>query len=103
MLNLFLLALGLLPFVAHLVTFLLLWEWMSLTSYFLVLAKSDRREARQAALWYLAMAHAGFVALTAAFLLLGASAPSSGFSDLRAVATSLPASTRNAVFLLALL
>ena len=39
----------------------------------------------------------------AAFLLLGASAPSTGFADLRAAAGALPASTRNAVFVLALL
>ena len=76
---------------------------MSVASYFLVLTESDRRETRQAGLWYLAMAHGGLVLLMAAFLLLGASAPSTGFADLRAAAGALPASTRNAVFVLALL
>jgi hydrogenase-4 component B len=103
MLNLFLLALSLVPFADNVVTFLVLWEAMSLTSYFLVLTDSDRRETRQAGLWYLAMAHGGFVVVMAAFLLLGASAPSTGFTDLRAAAGALPASTRNAVFVLALL
>jgi hydrogenase-4 component B len=103
MVNLFLLALSLVPFADNVVTFLLLWEAMSLTSYFLVLTESDRRESRQAGLWYLAMAHGGFVVLLAAFLLLGAGAPSTGFADLRAAAAALPASTRNAVFVLALL
>jgi hydrogenase-4 component B len=103
MLNLFLLALSLVPFADNVVTFLILWEAMSLTSYFLVMTESDRRETRQAGLWYLAMAHGGFVVVMAAFLLLGASAPSTGFADLRAAAGALPASTRNAVFVLALL
>jgi hydrogenase-4 component B len=103
MLNLFLLALGLVPFADNVVTFLLLWEAMSLASYFLVMTESDQRETREAGLWYLAMAHGGLVLLMAAFLLLAASAPSTGFADLRAAAGALPSSTRNAVFILALL
>jgi hydrogenase-4 component B len=103
MLNLFLLALGLVPLADNVVTFLLLWEAMSVASYFLVLTESDRRETRQAALWYLAMAHGGLVLLMAAFLLLAAAAPSTAFADLRTAAAALPPSARNAVFVLALL
>ncbi len=103
MLNIFLLALSLVTFADNVVTFLFLWEAMSVASYFLVLTESDRREARQAGLWYLAMAHGGLVLLMAAFLLLAASAPSTGFADLRAAAAALPVGTRNAVFVLALL
>ena len=43
MLNLFLLALSLVPFADNVVTFLLIWEAMSLASYFLVLTESDGR------------------------------------------------------------
>jgi hydrogenase-4 component B len=103
MLNLFLLTLGLVPLADNVLTFLLLWEAMSVTSYFLVLTESDRREARQAGLWYLAMAHGGLVLVMAALLLVAAGAPSTGFADLRATAATLPGSTRNAVFVLALL
>jgi hydrogenase-4 component B len=103
MLNFFLLALSLVPFADNIVTFLLLWEVMSVASYFLVLTESERRETRQAALWYLAMAHGGLVLLIAAFLLMGTGAPSTGFADLRTAAATLPAGTRNAVFVLALL
>jgi hydrogenase-4 component B len=103
MLNLFLLALSLVPLADNVVTFLLLWELMSVASYFLVLTESDRRETRQAGLWYLAMAHGGLVLLMAAFLLLAASAPSTGFADLRTAAAALPAHTRNTVFVLVLL
>ena len=76
---------------------------MSVASYFLVLTESDQRETRQAGLWYLAMAHGGLVLLMAAFLLMAAGAPSTGFADLRTAAGALPAHARNAVFLLALL
>src|SRR4029453_11426402 len=62
----------------------------------------DERETREAGLWYLAMAHGGLVLVMAAFLLLAASAPSTGFADLRAAAAALPPSTRNAVFILGL-
>lgn len=103
MLNVFLLALSLVPFADNTVTFLILWEAMSVASYFLVLTESDRRETRQAGLWYLAMAHGGLVLLMAAFLLMGTGAPSTGFADLRTAAAALPASTRNAVFVLVLL
>jgi hydrogenase-4 component B len=103
MLNLFMLALSLVPFADNVMTFLFLWEGMSVASYFLVLTESDRRESRQAALWYLAMAHAGLMLLMAAFLLVAAGAASTGFADLRIAAATLPSSTRNAVFVLALL
>jgi hydrogenase-4 component B len=103
MLNLFLLAVSLVPFADNVITFLLLWEMMSVASYFLVLTESERRATRQAGLWYLAMAHGGLVLLMAALLLVAASAPSTGFADLRTAAAALPSPARNAVFLLALL
>jgi hydrogenase-4 component B len=103
MLNAFLLALALVPLADNIVTFVLLWEAMSVASYFLVLTESDQRETRQAGLWYLAMAHGGLVLLMASFLLLAAHAPSTGFADLRAAAATLSAGTRNTVFVLALL
>jgi hydrogenase-4 component B len=102
MLNLFLLAVSLVPLADSIVTFLLFWEGMSVTSYFLVMTEADRRETRRAGLWYLAMTHGGLVTLMAALLLLGASAPSTGFADLRTAAGALSPAARNAVFVLAL-
>jgi hydrogenase-4 component B len=103
LLNGFLLTLSLVPFADNVVTFLLLWEGMSVASYFLVLTESDQRETRQAGLWYLAMAHGGLGLLMAAFLLLATGAPSTGFEDLRAAAAGMPPVSRHAVFVLALL
>ena len=42
MLNLFLLTMSLVPVADNVLTFLLMWEGMSLTSYFLVLTEADR-------------------------------------------------------------
>ena len=102
MLNVFLLALGLVPLADNVITFLFLWEVMSVASYFLVLTESEHRETRQAGLWYLVMAHGGLVLVMVAFLLLASSAPSTGFADLRTAATDLPAHVRNTAFILAL-
>ena len=50
-------------------TFLLMWEGMSLTSYFLVMTEADEERTRNAGLWYIGMTHAGLVMLLAAFVL----------------------------------
>ena len=103
LLNLFLLAMSLVPLADNVVTFVLAWELMSVASYLLVLTESDRRETREAGLWYLAMTHGGLVLLMAAFLILAGGAASTGFADLRAAAGALPPPARNAVFVLGLL
>ncbi len=103
MLNLFLLTMSLVPCAANVLTFLLMWEGMSLTSYFLVMTESDEPDTVQAGGWYLAMTHGGLALVLAAFLLLAGGAATTAFADLRAAAPVLPPATRTAVFLLALL
>src|SRR5262249_24966823 len=103
MLNLFLLTMSLVPCAGNVLTFLLMWEGMSLTSYFLVLTETDEPETVLAGGWYLAMTHAGLALALAAFLLMATGSASTTFGDLRAAAPALSPSARNAVFLLALL
>ena len=103
MLNLFLLTMSLVPCAANVLTFLLMWEGMSITSYFLVLTETDEPDTILAGGWYLAMTHAGLALVLAAFLLLAAGATTTAFGDLRAGAAALSPAARNAVFLLALL
>jgi formate hydrogenlyase subunit 3/multisubunit Na+/H+ antiporter MnhD subunit len=100
--NLFLLAMGLVPCADTVLTFALAWEGMSLASYLLVLTDTRERETVRAGLWYLAMAQAGFALILAAFMLAGGAAVP-GFADLRTSAHLLAASTRDLVFVLALL
>jgi len=102
----FLLSMSLVTVAANAVTFLLCWELMAVSSFFLVVTEHDRQASVDAGLWYLAMTHAGLLALMAAFFLLGSgSADGSGatFAALRSSAGLLPSETRAAIFLLALL
>jgi hydrogenase-4 component B len=103
MVNLFLLTMSLVPCAGNVLTFLLMWEGMSLTSYFLVLTEADEPDTVLAGGWYLAMTHAGLALVLAAFLLLASDAVSTAFGDLHVAARALSPGTRNAVFLLALL
>jgi hydrogenase-4 component B len=102
MFNGFLLGMSLVTCAGNIFTFLLAWELMAVTSYFLVMTDSENRDTRQAGLWYAAMTHFGLVLLLPMFLLMAPAADATTFADLRAGAAALPAAARNAVFLLAL-
>src|SRR5258708_3500002 len=62
MFNLLLLALSLQVMANNALTFLILWEAMSLIAYLLVLTEHDQLETVGAGVWYLAMTHSGFAA-----------------------------------------
>ncbi|RPJ22313.1 MAG: hydrogenase 4 subunit B [Chloroflexi bacterium] len=81
---------------------MLMWEGMSLTSYFLVVTESKEESVGHAGVWYVAMTHIGLALLLGAFLLL-MNGGSGTFSDLRAGTASLSAWTRGLVFVLAFL
>jgi hydrogenase-4 component B len=102
MFNLFLLTMSLVTLADNVLTFLLMWEGMSLASYFLVITESGEERVRNAGLWYIAMTHGGLALLLAAFVLL-MNGGTGAFADLRVVAASLSATTRNVIFLLAFL
>jgi hydrogenase-4 component B len=65
----------------HAVVFLMAWEVMSVSSYFLVAFEHDRPEVRRAAFTYLIASHVGVVFLFVAFALLGDHAGSFSFAD----------------------
>src|SRR6266542_4311351 len=102
MFNLLLRALSLQVMADNAHTFLILWEAMSLTAYCLVLTEHDRAGTARAGVWYLAMTHAGFVALIAMFLILSGADRTSSFGSMRAGAALLSPASRNAAFLLAI-
>jgi hydrogenase-4 component B len=103
MLNLFLLSMSLVTMAGNMFTFLLSWEGMALASYFLVILESENPEALSAGRWYAGMAHAGFGLVLAALLLLGLPTLGADFEAMRAASASIPAGTRDAIFLLVLL
>lgn len=102
MFNLFLLSMSLVTMAGNVITFLLMWEGMSLTSYLLVITESDEESTLRAGIWYAAMTHAGLALLLAAFVLL-MNGGSGSFADLRAQAASLPGAVRDVIFVLAFL
>lgn len=102
MFNGFLLGMSLVACAANVFTFLLAWELMAVTSYFLVMTESEDENTRQAGLWYAAMTHFGLVLLLPMFLLMAPSAGATSFADLRGGAAALPGAARDAVFLIAL-
>lgn len=103
LLNGLLLALCLQVAADNALTFLFCWEVMTVSAYLLVMTEHDRPGTVQAGIWYIAMSHAGFAALVAGFLLLGAGSVTASFADLRATSNDLSTLLRDAVFILALL
>ena len=97
---LFVTSLLLVPAAGDVVTFLVLWELMALSS--LVLVAHDhatRVEARHAAWWYGAMTQAGAALITLGLVVLGAHARDTSFAAIAASAGHLPGATRGAIFL----
>jgi hydrogenase-4 component B len=99
--NLLLLALGLQVIADNVITFLILWELVSLLAYLLVLTEHREPATIRAANWYMGISHISFAALLAAFLLLAGGDVTAAFDALRANAAALP--QRDLIFLLALL
>ena len=102
MFNILLLSLSLQVLADNALTFLILWEVMSLSAYWLVLTENDQPGTVRAATWYLAMTHAGFAALVAMFFLLSGGELTTSFADMRSNSILLSPLTRDAIFLLAL-
>lgn len=103
MLNVLLLSLSLQVLADNALTFLIFWETMSLSAYWLVLTESDQPGTVRAGIWYIAMTHAGFAALVAMFFLLSGGELTTSFESMRTGSAALATLTRDAIFLLALL
>ncbi|MBI4316055.1 MAG: hydrogenase 4 subunit B, partial [Chloroflexi bacterium] len=102
MLNVLLLSLSLHVLAENALTFLLTWEMVSLSAYWLVLTEHDQPGTVRAGVWYIAMTHAGFAALVAMFLLLSGGELTTSFAAMRSKSALLAPPARDAVFLLAL-
>jgi hydrogenase-4 component B len=98
----FLLGMAAVASAGNVFTFLLAWELMAVTSYFLVMTESGDRETQQAGLWYAAMTHLGLMLLLPMFFMMAPTAGATTFADLRSGAAALTPASRNGVFLLAL-
>lgn len=102
MFNVLLLALSLQVLADNALTFLLAWEAMSLSAYWMVLTENDQPGTVRAANWYLAMTHVGFAMLVAMFFLLSGGELTASFFAMRLGAASFTPLMRDVIFLLAL-
>jgi hydrogenase-4 component B len=98
--NIFVAAMVLVPLARNVLTFLILWEAMSLASYFLVMTEHEQRETQRAGWVYFVMTHAGFACLLSGFLLMAHLTGSMNFADWRASSAALGGASRHAVFVL---
>jgi hydrogenase-4 component B len=98
--NLFLAAMLLVVLARNVLTFLALWELMSLASYFLLITQHERDETLRAGWVYFVMTHAGFAALLVGFVLLAQASGTTSFTNWSAAAAKLNASSRNLIFIL---
>jgi len=98
--NIFIPAMVLVPLARNVLTFLILWELMSLASYFLVMTEHQHKETQRAGWVYLVMTHAGFACLLTGFLLMAHFAGSMNFTEWGAASGSLGSASRNVVFIL---
>lgn len=98
--NLFLAAMVLVALARNVLTFLALWEAMSLASYFLVMTESEREDTQRAGWVYFVMTHAGFAALLIGFLLLARGTGTMDFGEWRVLSIMLTGTTRDVIFVL---
>lgn len=100
--NAFLLAMTLVVVADNGFFFLIVWELMSLVSYFLVVTEHEKADVRYAGLFYLIMAHVGTAFILLTFLVFFQDAASFSFDAFRAGGTGLPQGLRTLAFLFAL-
>jgi hydrogenase-4 component B len=99
-LNLFLASMVLVVMARNALTFLALWEVMSLASYFLVMTENDNGETERAGWLYFVMTHAGFACLLVGFLLLSRATGSMNFNDWQSASSTIGVTTRSLIFIL---
>jgi len=84
------------------VFFMLAWEGMSLSSFFLVLFQNDKAEVRRAGWIYFVFTHIGAACLLVMFALLAQASGSFDFDAMRAAAAGFQPGLKAAIFVLAL-
>lgn len=101
--NAFLLAMILVVLADNAFFFLVVWEVMSVASYFLVVTEHEKSEVRYAGIFYLIMTHIGTAFIILTFLVLFQGAGSFSFEALREAGHALPEGLRTVVFFAALI
>lgn len=82
------------------IMFLIMWETMSVCSYFLVIYESRERGTVGSGLFYLVMTHIGTAAITVGFILMYTQSGSFDFSSFGSAASGMSGLMRSSVFVL---
>ena len=101
--NGFLLSMTLVALADNAFFFLIVWELMSLLSYFLVVTEHEKPEVRYAGLFYLIMTHLGMACIMLTFFIFFQEANSFSFDNFRHPETPLPEGLRTLAFFTALI
>lgn len=99
--NMFILSMVLVVASNNAFFFLLFWEVMSLTSFFLVIYDHDKEENLKSGMTYLIMTHFGTAFIFASFLLGYTQTGSFGFDSFRHASATFPLLIKNLVFVFA--
>ncbi|HHT9104316.1 MAG TPA: hydrogenase 4 subunit B [Candidatus Wujingus californicus] len=98
--NLFLLSMLLVVTANNALVFMIVWEFMTLISFFLVIFEHENVANRKAGFVYLVMAHISAVFIAVAFFIMHAYAISFSFDDFRHISAQIPEIYKNIVFFL---
>ena len=102
LLGLFVASMLLVVTVRNAFVFLIFWEIMSLVSYFLVVFDSGHERSIKAGTIYIIMTHIGTAFLVAAFMMMYKHAHSFDLVAIKSACLTMPAQTRDLIFLLLL-
>lgn len=100
--NLFILSMYGVILSQNIITFLILWETMSVISYFLVTFEGDEKSAK-AGLIYAVMTHIGTAFIIALFLMLYEQTGSMDFSEIRRLSAQIPENMRHLIFVFSII
>lgn len=101
--NIFIISMILVVSADNAVMFLIVWELMSIISYFLVVFEHEKPETRKAGFIYIVMTHIGTGFIILSFLILAGSSGSFGFDAFRAAGSAMPPLLKDLAFLFALI
>jgi len=101
--NIFILSMILVVTANNAVMFLIVWELMSVISYFLVVYEHEKPETRKAGFIYIVMTHIGTGFIILSFLIFAGSSGSFNFETFRAAGTAMPPLLKDMAFVFALI
>jgi len=101
--NTFLLSMILVVSANNAVMFLIVWEIMSILSYFLVIYEHEKAEVRKAGLIYIVMTHIGTGFIILSFLIFASVSGSFNFETFSQAGSQLPLLLKNMAFIFALI